>query len=151
MKTGFENSSNKTVLTFRMIGTIVSVIGLLVALSLLFLGGDAWIGSLGGFVYSGAFFAMAYYAKAEMKKRNYSKEEVQSAKKITMTVFVIFALVLCTCIIIAFTAVGGSRNNKNKCTICGDEASYTFQGSRYCGEHYRDAVQWVADKANDKD
>ena len=150
MKTGFENSSNKTVLTFMVIGTILSVITLLAALVLLFIGGDVLIGSLICFVYSGACFAMLYCTRAEMKKRNYSKEETQGAKRIAMTLFVIFALILCTCIIIALTATGGSQNNKNKCTICGDEASYTFQGSRYCGEHYRNAVQWVADKANDK-
>ena len=43
------------------------------------------------------------------------------------------------CSMAMFTSCGGSSKG---CTICGKEASHTFQGSKYCTSHYKDAIVW---------
>ena len=47
---------------------------------------------------------------------------------------------------------GGSRSggSTNKCTICGQAATHTFQGPGYCTKHYKDAIIWAMDNVNSK-
>ena len=42
------------------------------------------------------------------------------------------------CSAVMFNACGNSE-----CTICGKEATCTFQGSKYCSAHYTKAVAWA--------
>lgn len=48
---------------------------------------------------------------------------------------------------------GGSSESKtsSKCTICGQKATNTFQGSGYCSKHYSDAVKWAINNVAEKD
>lgn len=44
-----------------------------------------------------------------------------------------------------------SSNSSSKCTICGQKATNTFQGSGYCSKHYSDAVKWAINNVAEKD
>jgi hypothetical protein len=47
-------------------------------------------------------------------------------------------------------ATSGNSGSSNRCTICGKTATNTFQNSRYCAQHYRDAIIWAMDNVSGK-
>lgn len=59
--------------------------------------------------------------------------------------WMIFTVILSVSLVAIFGNVNSSR-----CTICGEEATHTFQSYGYCGRHYKDAVNWAIDNVAKK-
>ena len=66
---------------------------------------------------------------------------------------IIAILVILGLLMVLPELINGSSNNSsssNRCTICGKTATNTFQGSRYCTQHYKDAIIWAMDNVSRK-
>ena len=60
-------------------------------------------------------------------------------------VIVITALI----VVLLFSCSIERPRDINECTICGEKATHTFQGSGYCNKHYDDAIKWAIDNPKD--
>lgn len=59
---------------------------------------------------------------------------------------VVISIAVISCLITLPGMLGGSSGSG--CTICGEDATQTFQGSRYCTKHYNDAVSWAINNSD---
>ena len=62
----------------------------------------------------------------------------------------LITLIVCFACTIIFSP-GGCSGGGNRCCICNKPATETFQGSRYCTEHYKDAIIWSMNKSIEKE
>ena len=71
------------------------------------------------------------------------KELENWVKNKLIPVLVIIAIAVA--ILIGINGFGNSSygGNTDTCTICGKSATHTFQGSGYCDNHYKDAINWA--------
>lgn len=68
--------------------------------------------------------------------------DVETNKKIFKFsgIAVLSSIILCI-ILIFISSLNSSPGNR--CDICREPATHTFQGYGYCDEHYQDAIKWA--------
>ena len=71
---------------------------------------------------------------------------------VTVKAIVVIAVIIGLLMVLPQLLNGSSGNSgsSNRCTICGKAATNTFQGSRYCTQHYKDAIIWAMDNVSRK-
>ena len=88
-------------------------------------------------------------AKDTTKKEIFTETAKQSGNRYKMIamlavpVGLVLALVFLVCL--------NSGKEEEGCTICGESASQSFQGSDYCEKHYVEAIKWAIDNVADED
>lgn len=63
----------------------------------------------------------------------------------------IVSIIIVILVLIFACSDSSSSSSNSKCTICGKNATHTFQGYGYCNKHYQNAVKWAIDNVAERD
>lgn len=80
-----------------------------------------------------------------LPKMEFGQNRKENIKLTVVAVWIAIVLICRFSGILSGSFGSGGGGNTSKCTICGQPATHTFQGSGYCTEHYKDAIIWAAD------